>query len=203
MKDARHSVLPGQRPGLTFPPEEADWLRAEYARAGVILEYGAGGSTLLAAGMPGKTVFSVESDPAWVERIARWLAVEPPAARVHLHHADVGRVKEWGMPAGQSGWRRYHHYPLSVWERGDFVHPDLVLIDGRFRAGCLLAALFRITRPVTVLFDDYLTRPRYAAVERFARPVEARGRMVRFELEPRPLPAAELAAVIDLMIRPL
>ena len=55
-----------QRPVLTLPPAEAEALRAAYAIADVILEYGSGGSTALAAEMPGKTVFSVESDAAWL-----------------------------------------------------------------------------------------------------------------------------------------
>jgi hypothetical protein len=49
---------------LTLPADEARLLQDHYARAGVVLEYGSGGSTLLAARL-GKQVFSVESDAAW------------------------------------------------------------------------------------------------------------------------------------------
>jgi hypothetical protein len=51
-----------ERPELTFSPEVAELVRETYAQAQVILEYGSGGSTVLASEMAGKTVFSVESD---------------------------------------------------------------------------------------------------------------------------------------------
>lgn len=39
-------------PALSFPPAEAEAVRRAYA-AEVVLEYGSGGSTVLAAAMPG------------------------------------------------------------------------------------------------------------------------------------------------------
>ena len=54
-------AAPITRPELTLPEAEAALLRETYDRAGVILEYGSGGSTVLAAEQPGKTVPSVES----------------------------------------------------------------------------------------------------------------------------------------------
>lgn len=184
-------------PKLTLPAAEADLLIGEYARAGVILEYGTGGSTVLAGDAEGRTVFSVESDRDWLDDLAAWFAAHPPRAAVHLHHADVGPTGKWGAPTNNRAWARFHRYPLGVWEREDFVHPDLVLIDGRFRAGCLLATLFRIDRPVTVLFDDYTGRPGYHAVERYVQPSELVGRMARFELTPMDMPRTDLAWVMD------
>ena len=61
--------MPPPAPRLTLPPEAAVALADAYADAGVILEYGSGGSTVLAAGMAGRTVFSVESDAAWLREM--------------------------------------------------------------------------------------------------------------------------------------
>ncbi len=194
---------PDEPPRLTLPPEEAAWVGDVYGAAGTILEYGSGGSTVLAAAMRGKTVFSVESDADWAAKLAAWFEAHPPAAPVTIHHADVGPTKKWGMPTSQAHWRSFHRYPLSVWDRPDFVHPDVVLIDGRFRAACLLATLFRVSRPVTVLFDDYANRRGYHRVESFVQPVETRGRMVRFEIEPRPFPADRMSEVFEIFARPL
>jgi len=191
------------RPELTMPPAEAAWLTEFYEQAGTILEYGSGGSTALAATMPNKTVFSVENDTDWMAKLRAYLAAHPPAADLTLHEVDIGRTKAWGMPARHAGWRRYHRYPVSVWDREDFVHPDVILIDGRFRPACLVTAMIRARRPVTVLFDDYLSRPGYRAVERFARPAEIRGRMARFDLAPRPLPPEDLAVFLEFFTRPL
>ena len=59
-------------PKLTLPPEEAEVLRDAYAAARVILEYGSGGSTLLAGENPEVVIFSVESDANWIAMMQRW-----------------------------------------------------------------------------------------------------------------------------------
>lgn len=63
------TTLQDNCPELTFREAEAEVLRAGHALARVILEYGSGGSTVLAAGMPEKLVFSVESDRDWAIRL--------------------------------------------------------------------------------------------------------------------------------------
>lgn len=194
-----------ERPKYTFPPEEGAWVRAEYEKAEVILEYGSGGSTVLAAELGGKTVFSVENDRAWLKMMQAWFEANPPASgNIHMQGAWVGKTKSWGQPVDESGWRQYHRYPLAVWNRDDFIQPDLVLIDGRFRAGCLLATMIMTRKPVTVLFDDYIGRERYAAgLKGFAEPVETRGRMVRFEVEPTPIAPKNLMRIMEVMTRQL
>lgn len=184
-----------------MPEEGAAAVRAMYEGAEVILEYGAGGTTAIAAALPGKTIYSVESDRDWLDGMADWFEAHPPAARVILHHADIGETGKWGAPVGHAAWARFHHYPLSVWDRSDFRHPDAVLIDGRFRAACFLTVLFRITRPVTLLWDDYADRPAYHEVERLVRPVAMHGRMARFDLNPMTMPGADLPWVVEQFTR--
>lgn len=56
---------------------------------------------------------------------------------------------------------------------------------------------------MTVLFDDYMDRPAYHVVEDFAGPpAETRGRMARFELEPRQLQGHELLTFVEAMGMP-
>jgi len=74
--------------------------------------------------------------------------------KAHVHHADIGPTRAWGYPSQNDRVQSYHTYALSVWDRRDFQDPDLVLIDGRFRAACLAAVKMRARRPTTVLFDD-------------------------------------------------
>jgi hypothetical protein len=190
-------------PELTMPPEAADLLRETYAGAGVILEYGSGGSTVVAAAMLGKRIFAVESDKGWIARMQDWFSANPPVSEVLFHHGNIGPTVEWGRPADDSHWRKFLNYPLSVWDRADFAHPDVVLVDGRFRIGCFLATMMRITRPVTLLFDDYAGRASYRAVEDYAAPSGFAGRMARFEIEPRPPRPEEFGRWVKLMQRPL
>lgn len=178
-------------------------LREDYARASVILEYGAGGSTLVAAEMTGKQVFAVESDASWIGMMKDWFAANPPLSPVTLHHGDIGPTTDWGRPAHESQWRKFLNYPLTVWDRDDLLHPDVVLIDGRFRVGCFLATLMRITRPVTILFDDYARRKPYHLVEEFGQPQARVGRMARFEVSPRHPTPTEFGRWAALMQRPL
>ncbi|WP_128254325.1 hypothetical protein [Falsirhodobacter deserti] len=188
---ARHDKM-----DLALPPQEATLLHNAYGEADTILEYGSGGSTLLAASMPGKRVFSVESDPEWVGRLQA--ATEGAVSRPVLHHVDVGPVGDWGRPLAPRQWPKFHRYPTTVWDRDDFVHPDVVLIDGLLRPACFVTCAIRITRPVTVLFDDYAGRPAYHMVERIARPVLFEGRMAVFHLEPGLLSPSDMTMVLEM-----
>jgi Glycosyl transferase family 2 len=178
---------------LTFPGPERAFVRAHYAKAPTILEYGSGGSTVLAI-EGGSQVFSVESDKAWAARLSAKVATM--SNRAHVHHVDIGPTTYWGKPRSTETCDRFHRYALSVWDRPDFQHPDLVLIDGRFRAACLAAVKMRATKPTTVLFDDYVERDHYHAVERLAVKEEVVGRMARFTVTPGLIPPDMLTLVI-------
>ena len=190
------------RPELTLPEAEAAALGAAYAAASTILEYGSGGSTVMAAEL-GKRVTSVESDKAWAQMMRDWFAAHPPAGQVDIVWSDIGPTKEWGHPIDDSGWKGFARYPLAVWDLPGFSHPDVVLVDGRFRMGCALATAFRIVRPVTLYYDDYANRPRHHQIETFlGAPTAIMGRMARFEINPMPVPANRLLQVFNLMTRP-
>lgn len=201
MSDLSPSDAPMTRPELTFPEAEAEAVRLAYGEAEVILEYGSGGSTVLAGDL-GKRVTSVESDGAWAQMMRDWFTDNPPKGAVEVIHADIGRTKEWGHPKDDRGWRRYAAYPLAVWERSEMPHPDLVLVDGRFRTGCVLATAFHISRPVTLLLDDYKHREQYHEIEDFVGQPTLIGRLAVFDINPMPVPATRLLDVIRMMTQP-
>lgn len=178
---------------MTFRQPVRDLVSRLYGSAETILEYGSGGSTVLAARL-GCRVFSVESDRDWARRLVDHVA--PISSRVTLHWADIGPTGPWGVPMDETAFRKFPGYALSVWDRADFVEPDLVLIDGRFRCACLVAVMLRATRPVTVLFDDYAPRRYYHGVERLARKEETVSRMARFTVTPGALPPDMLTQAI-------
>jgi len=192
------------RPELTLPEAEAARLRDAYEQAGVILEYGSGGSTVMAGEMPAKRVFTVESDQSWAEMMRAWFHQAPPATgtEVDIIWSDIGPTKEWGYPAGNSEWQRYARYPLEVWELPEMRQPDVVLVDGRFRAGCVLAAAFRTKAPVRVFVDDYARRRHYHRVEAFVGEPRMTGRMAEFDVMPMAVPGDRLLSIIEMMTRP-
>lgn len=173
---------------MTFPELEAEYVRNAYREATVILEYGSGGSTVLAANMPQKLIISVESDREWALDLQRKLNAAGLPSPVIIWHADIGPTGVWGRPTSEVAWRNFHRYPTSVWNQPFFQHPDLILIDGRFRPACFVTACLRINRPVRVLFDDYTNRPAYHVIEKLAKPCRIIGRMAEFELEPQVWP---------------
>lgn len=189
-------------PKLTLPPAEAEALSAAYGAARVILEYGSGGSTLVAGDNPEATIFSVESDAAWVAMMQRWFAANPAKGKVVLHHADIGETKAWGMPVNNRRVARWPGYPNSVWDREDFCQPDMVLIDGRFRLACFLTVLLRTTAPVRVLWDDYSDRTAYHRAETLCPIVARHGRMAEFHVTPQTLAAKDLPWVIEAFVSP-
>ena len=189
-------------PVLTFPALEAEAVALAYRDARVILEYGSGGSTVLAGKTAGASVFSVESDAKWLADLQGYFDAEPPVAKVTLHHGDIGPTREWGQPVDSKAFHKWPSYALSVWERLDFQRPDVVLIDGRFRPACFLTTLYRCQAPVTVLWDDYIDRQPYHKVEELVRPTALIGRMAVFDLVPTPFPVDRLGWIIETYLRP-
>lgn len=184
-------------PELSFPLEEMQLVRRVYDSAHIILEYGSGGSTILASEQPAKLVFSVESDHAWAIRLQHEIDLLNLPSPALVYHVDIGPTGNWGRPLSPEAWTRFHRYPLAIWDEPFFRQPDVVLIDGPFRPACLMAVLLRTQKPVTVLFDDYTERPAYHSVEAFLKPTEMVGRMAVFDVEPRPFDPSETGAIMD------
>lgn len=190
------------RPELTMPEREAAHLRSAYAAAGVILEYGLGGSTVMAAEMADKTITSVETDQFWVDTLHTWFAQNPCKSTPDIIWANIGKTRAWGRPANDSHWKDYVKYPLDIWMLDDTPHPDVVFADGRFRAGCVLATAFKCKRETRVLVDDYARRTSYHGIEKIVGAPRMIGRMAEFEITPTPIPAEYLLEIITLMQDP-
>jgi hypothetical protein len=182
---------------VMMPEAEEAFMLSHYRKASVILEYGSGASTRKAAKFSGKYVMSVESDLAWARNLRRDLSQHNPYSQVVVYHVDIGKTGPWGRALDESGWKQYHRYPNAIWSERFFRHPDVILIDGRFRTACLVSAMMQITRPVTVLFDDYVHRPKYRLVERMIQPCEIIGRMARFDISPGQFPTEHFGFAIS------
>ncbi|ODT15929.1 MAG: hypothetical protein ABS35_29975 [Kaistia sp. SCN 65-12] len=178
-----------------MPEAERTVLIEAYRAAETILEYGSGGSTILAC-LLGKRVHAVESDLKWAGDLSGVIGRNFEGDRAVVVPVDIGPTKAWSFPADNSGYEGYSNYPNAVWDRADFRHPDLILIDGRFRVACLMTALQRVRRPTRVLFDDYRERPYYHWVEELAKPVALHGRMAEFRVDRTAIPDTNFARMI-------
>jgi hypothetical protein len=184
-----------------MPEAEGRRLACEYQKASVILEYGSGGSTIAASSYAQKRVFSVESDLFWALRLRSRIDELKLPSPATVYHADIGPTGDWGRPLDATHWDRFWRYPAQIWDEPFFRHPDVVLIDGRFRAACFATVLLRIKRPTIILFDDYVGRHSYHDVEYYLSPTETIGRMAVFEARPGLINADRSTVMFNLFFR--
>lgn len=196
MSEGQDSISSGDKSLKNFPKKVRNHLSKRYTQAGVILEYGPSETTMLAAQQPGKFIQCVESDPDWAMELRSDLDQMKTRSPVIIHAADIGPVGPWGRPLAPTQWAKFHHYPVEVWDQPFFQHPDLVLINGRFRSACFATVCLRITQPVRLLFDNYFDRPQYHDVEALAKPTKRIDRMAEFKLEPRSFSPEEFTRLL-------
>ena len=186
----RHFDVPSEP---HFDEEGTAYFCQQLESARNYLEYGSGGSTILANRLV-NTMVCVDSDANRLADVRRKLAAEEgrKAMMAKLIHVNIGLTQDWGMPVFSKPTRRrvrrWEYYPSAPWRyyRAIAQQPDLILVDGRFRVACVLESLLSLS-PLSntqILLDDYADRPHYQIVEQFA-DLEMAGRMA--VLRPRRL----------------
>jgi hypothetical protein len=152
-----------------------DWFVRTLQGAKQYLEYGSGGSTVLAARL-GIPFVAVDSDEKFLQSVRDKIDKDGftrPEGQV-FHYANIGMTGMWGRPIGptdstyrQEQFRRYSDPPIEC--SSDERVPDLVLVDGRFRVACALKALRLLAGRTnwTIAVDDYVGRPEYRPIAEF------------------------------------
>lgn len=166
-----------------FDAESTEYFCGQLESTRNYLEYGSGGSTILAHKLVDNLV-SVDSDAHFLADVRRRLVQDDSRAVTKLIHANIGLTQQWGMPVftrpTRRRIRRWETYPRAPWSyyRALGLEPDLILVDGRFRVACMLESLLSVSHsnPCPILCDDYASRPHYHVVEVFAE-VSRVGRM--------------------------
>ena len=171
---------PGDEPFMD--PEGSERFKQELAKANNYVEFGSGGTTVQADRFRVPTL-SVESDRFYARAVASRLQSQCVEQIV----VDLGFTGEWGAPliSNRNKGRRYVSAPFRG---GSF--PDLILVDGRYRAACALESARRAHQAgatANLLFDDYGTRPHYRVVERVLGRPEMAGRVAVFNVGKRPV----------------
>jgi hypothetical protein len=146
-------------------------LKARLADARCYLEYGSGGSTVLAARTGVPRVYSVESDSTFFAAVEQKVLDLGGAVALRPVLVDIGPTRRWSRPIDNTRADAWPNYSAQVWEvieqAGDT--PDTILIDGRFRVACCLQSFLRMSDDAVILFDDYFDREDlYDIVTRFA-----------------------------------
>ena len=116
------------------------------------LEFGAGGSTIIASEIVKYSVQSVESSKAWIHNVnAECLnnRVKPS-----FIYANIGEIGEWGTPINEkqkSLWKNYH----SIWDLPHTTNADIYFIDGRFRVACFAQICINCKHNTIIGVHDY------------------------------------------------
>lgn len=139
---------------------EVTQFELQLAGLGSLLEFGCGGSTLVAARQV-RRIVSVDSDPVWLGKVQAEVTRE--VVEFTPFYADIGSVGEWGYPTDEGKIRDWPRYHTRIW-RGLSGSPDAVLIDGRFRVACLLQSIIHCKPDCIFLFHDFRDRPHYHVV---------------------------------------
>jgi hypothetical protein len=163
-----------------FDNETTAWFSERITRAKSYLEFGSGGSTVLAAKLKVPTV-SVESDRFYAKAVSKAL---PPGTSVTFVTPPLGLTKEWGHPLFRAS-EKGHRYVFAPFALVNGTFPDLILVDGRYRIACALATAREANRrgaTAELLLDDYDDRPHYHVLERFLGCPQRVGRSAVFSI---------------------
>lgn len=175
-------------PHLELPSIEA--LDRRINSGTVLLEYGAGGSSLHFA-RKGAAVLSVDTSRRWARAVNGRLAAEQLTTS-HVAHVDIGPTLKWGKPLDgtptDENKRRWWRYLSTNWSEADYRNqsPCTVLIDGRFRLACAAYSVREMLRrrlDATIFFDDYASRVQYHDIERLVDIVQMHGRMAEMKVK--------------------
>jgi hypothetical protein len=131
---------------------------------GTVLEFGAGGSTVLFAESGVSQLITVEADEEWIQKLLigkkilrtwakkkRWLPL----------FANIGRVKEWSEPVDKKTYNLLN-YHQNIWDNINISDVNFIFIDGRFRVACALQWILRSNRKYApIAIHDFWNRDHY------------------------------------------
>lgn len=147
-------------------------LNDSFDRATHYLEYGIGGSTVLAAQKSMQSIIAIDSSEEWIHKVKTDIEKCVYTGNINLLYANLGTTADWGYPTDELMVKNWPQYYVSPWKyfRSVNYSPDLILIDGRFRTPCFLYSLLHCKNGTRILWDDYLNRPEYHFVEQALAP---------------------------------
>ena len=159
------------------------------------MEFGAGGSTCLAASMGKETIISINSSEEWLAKVHTECSFMPEAPRPRLIKVDIGPVGDWGMPIDPSTRDQWPSYYKTVWAEQE-SQCDLYLIDGRFRVASFMSVVLHCPPSPNILIHDYFSRPHYHVVKEICREIARTADLSAFQV-PVNIDKARAQTILD------
>ncbi len=91
-------------------------LENRFQTAKVYLEYGAGGSTVLAALLRVEVIHSIDSDLGFLCAVENKVAECKTRSKISTYYVDIGPTKEWGVPSELATASRCPRYCIAAWD---------------------------------------------------------------------------------------
>ncbi|WP_162914200.1 hypothetical protein [Taklimakanibacter lacteus] len=156
---------------IAMAPEELRTFSSFLSCSRRYVEFGSGGSTVLAAGHVAQSVIAFDSSREWLDRVANACREGRTRLTPELVFLDIGELGDWGFPKDESARARWPLYHSSMWSEPRYSAGDLYLIDGRFRVACFTQVLLHADDRALVAIHDYALRPHYHRVAALAREI--------------------------------
>ena len=124
------------------------------------LEFGMGGSTLLAYMTPNiKKIISIDSDYNWIQNIKNFKNLKnEEGKRIILNYINVGKVTNWGFPKIKNS--NISNYSKQIFQKFENDY-DFVFIDGIARVACALQIILNCKSDIKILIHDFNNWPYY------------------------------------------
>lgn len=148
-----------------FKPKDIHMFYKYLDKSTSYFEFGSGGSSYQAALRKNiKTIYSVESDNAWHNKLKSQLKKYNHIKYLYCDLETPGN--EWGYPGKNCSNIKKKDYSNSIHQLTSEQKKkiDLILIDGRFRVACALKSFNIMSDNCVLAFDDFMTRPQYHVI---------------------------------------
>jgi len=124
------------------------------------LEFGMGGSTLLAYVTPNiEKIISIDSDYNWVQNVKSFETLKSAKGkRIELNYIDIGKIGNWGFPLSINS--NISNYSKQIFQKYENDY-DFVFIDGISRVACALQVILNCKSDIKILIHDFNYRPYY------------------------------------------
>jgi hypothetical protein len=166
-------------------PDASNWLELRLQRTRLFLEFGSGGSTILANTLAVPSI-TVESDRFYGAAVRNAMR---NVDRTKMVIPKMGITGRWGMPFFFKR-AKGPRYVTAPFELLDESFPDFILVDGRYRVGCALESARRAHMKGSIaelMLDDYDDRPFYHVLESYLGPPKRIGRAAVFAIGETPI----------------
>ena len=140
-------------------PKEIAFIEKYLTKDKVMLEWGAGGSTLYFSQLV-KEYYSIEHNPIW------WSKIKNSARYLEKNNINIFNAKndmKFTIPSEYNQFKKYINYIDKI----GISKYDIILIDGRARQWCAEKALKYIDSNSIIFIHDYFNRDRYKIIEKW------------------------------------